>query len=138
MVLPAHKAEKTLIQTYNEIPFNSVDEVILVDDNSPDATIAVAKSIGIRHIIQHETNFGYGGNQKTCYNKALALNADIIMLHPDYQYTPKLIPAMAYLVAHDVFPVVIGSRILGKIAPKGGMPMYNYVANRFLTLGKTF
>lgn len=135
VVLPAYKAEKTLIQTYNEIPFDIVDEVILVDDNSPDETLSVAKQLSIRHIIKHDNNLGYGGNQKTCYNTALELGADIvIMLHPDYQYTPKLIHSMAYLIAHDVYPVVIGSRILGKGALKGGMPMYKYIANRFLTL----
>ncbi len=134
VVLPAYKAELTLIQTYNEIPFDIVDEVILVDDNSPDATIKVAHEIGIKYIIKHDVNLGYGGNQKTCYNKALELNADIvIMLHPDYQYTPKLIHSMSYLIANEVYPVVIGSRILGKGALKGGMPLYKYVANRFLT-----
>jgi glycosyltransferase involved in cell wall biosynthesis len=137
IILPAYKAEKTLVATYNEIPFDIVDEVILVDDNSPDNTIAVAKSLGIKHIIKHEQNLGYGGNQKTCYNQALALGADIvIMLHPDYQYTPKLIHSMAYLIANGVYPVVIGSRILGKGALNGGMPMYKYVANRFLTLAQ--
>ena len=134
VVLPAYKAEKTLVQTYNEIPFEIVDDVILVDDNSPDNTINVGRDIGIKHIIKHENNLGYGGNQKTCYNKALELGADIvIMLHPDYQYTPKLIHSMSYLIANDVYPVVIGSRILGKGALKGGMPMYKYIANRFLT-----
>lgn len=134
VVLPAYKAELTLIKTYNEIPFDIVDEVILVDDNSPDATIKVAQQIGIKHIIKHDVNLGYGGNQKTCYNKALALDADIIiMLHPDYQYTPKLIHSMSYLIANEVYPVVIGSRILGKGALKGGMPLYKYIANRFLT-----
>ncbi len=134
VVLPAYKAAKTLVQTYNEIPFDIVDEVILVDDNSPDNTIDVGRNIGIKHIIKHENNLGYGGNQKTCYNKALELGADIvIMLHPDYQYTPKLIHSMSYLIANDVYPVVIGSRILGKGALKGGMPMYKYIANRFLT-----
>jgi glycosyltransferase involved in cell wall biosynthesis len=134
VVLPAYKAEKTLIDTYNEIPFDIVDEVILVDDNSPDNTIKIAQSLGIKHIIKHERNTGYGGNQKTCYNKALELEADIIiMLHPDYQYTPKLIHSMTYLIANGVYPVVIGSRILGKGALKGGMPLYKYIANRFLT-----
>lgn len=134
VVLPAYKAEKTLIDTYNEIPFDIVDEVVLVDDNSPDNTIEVAKTLGIKHIIKHEKNIGYGGNQKTCYNRALELGADIvIMLHPDYQYTPKLIHSMTYLIANDVYPVVIGSRILGKGALKGGMPLYKYIANRFLT-----
>ena len=135
VVLPAYNAAKTLLQTYDEIPFDIVDEVILVDDNSPDETISVAHSLGIKHIIKHDYNLGYGGNQKTCYNKALALGGDIIiMLHPDYQYTPKLIHSMSYLIAHGVYPVVIGSRILGKGALKGGMPRYKYIANRFLTL----
>lgn len=135
VVLPAYKAEKTLVQTYNEIPFDIVDEVILVDDNSPDETLKIAREIGISHIIRHDRNRGYGGNQKTCYHKAIELGADIvIMLHPDYQYTPKLIHSMAYLIANEVYPVVIGSRILGKGARTGGMPVYKYVANRFLTL----
>jgi len=135
VVLPAYKAELTLLKTYHEIPFDIVDEVILVDDNSPDATLEVAKAAGIKHIIKHDVNLGYGGNQKTCYNKALELGGDIIiMLHPDYQYTPKLIHSMSYLIANEVYPVVIGSRILGKGALKGGMPMYKYIANRFLTL----
>lgn len=134
VVLPAYNAAKTLPQTYSEIPFNIVDEVILVDDNSTDNTVAVAKSIGVAHVVKHDKNKGYGGNQKTCYNKALELGADIVvMLHPDYQYTPKLIESMCYLIANDVYPVVIGSRILGKGALKGGMPLYKYVANRFLT-----
>ena len=137
VVLPAYKAAKTLPQTYHEIPFDIVDEVILVDDNNPDDTITVAKSLGIAHIIKHDRNKGYGGNQKTCYNKALELGADIVvMLHPDYQYTPKLIQSMCYLIANDVYPVVIGSRILGKGALKGGMPLYKYVANRFLTFSQ--
>ncbi|MBL0013105.1 MAG: glycosyltransferase family 2 protein [Flavobacterium sp.] len=137
VVLPAYKAELTLIKTYNEIPFDIVDEVVLVDDNSPDATIKVAQELGIKHIIKHDINLGYGGNQKTCYNKALELGGDIIiMLHPDYQYTPKLIQSMSYLIANEVYPVVIGSRILGKGALKGGMPIYKYVANRFLTLSQ--
>jgi glycosyltransferase involved in cell wall biosynthesis len=137
VVLPAYNAGKTLELTYNEIPFDIVDEVILVDDNSGDETFALAKTLGIHHVIRHEKNLGYGGNQKTCYNKALELGADIVvMLHPDYQYTPKLIHSMAYLIAHDVYPVVIGSRILGKGALKGGMPMYKYIANRFLTFSQ--
>ena len=137
VVLPAYKAELTLIKTYNEIPFDIVDEVVLVDDNSPDATITVAQELGIKHVIKHDLNLGYGGNQKTCYNKALELGGDIIiMLHPDYQYTPKLIHSMSYLIANEVYPVVIGSRILGKGALKGGMPIYKYVANRFLTLSQ--
>lgn len=134
VVLPAYNASKTLVETYNEIPFDIVDEVILVDDNSSDETIFVAQKIGIKHIIKHKKNLGYGGNQKSCYNKALELGADIIiMLHPDYQYTPKLIPSMCYLIANEVYPVVIGSRILGNGALRGGMPLYKYVANRFLT-----
>ena len=135
VVLPAYKAEKTLEITFNEIPFDIVDEVVLVDDASPDRTIHEAEKLGIKHIILHEQNRGYGGNQKSCYKKALELGGDIIiMLHPDYQYTPKLIHSMAYLIANDVYPVVFGSRILGKGARLGGMPAYKYVANRFLTL----
>ena len=135
VVLPAYNAGKTLSDTYNEIPFDIVDDVILVDDNSSDNTQDIAKELGINHIILHEKNLGYGGNQKSCYNKALEIGGDIIiMLHPDYQYTPKLIHSMSYLIANEVYPVVIGSRILGKGALKGGMPLYKYVANRFLTL----
>jgi glycosyltransferase involved in cell wall biosynthesis len=135
VVLPAYNAAKTLEETYREIPFDIVDDVILVDDASYDNTSEVAKQIGIKHIIRHEQNKGYGGNQKTCYNKALMLGADIvIMLHPDYQYTPKLIPSMAYIIANDLYQVVLGSRILGKGALKGGMPYYKYVSNRILTL----
>jgi glycosyltransferase involved in cell wall biosynthesis len=134
VVMPAYNAEKTLLKTYNEIPFDIVDEVVLVDDKSSDKTSIVAAEIGIKHVITHDKNLGYGGNQKTCYNTALNLGADIvIMLHPDYQYTPKLIQSMAYLIANDVYPVVLGSRILGKGARKGGMPLYKYIANRFLT-----
>ncbi len=135
VILPAYNAAKTLEKTYNEIPFDIVDDVVLVDDKSSDNTAELGRSIGIKHIIVHEENKGYGGNQKSCYNKALELDADIVvMLHPDYQYTPKLIESMAYLIANDVYPVVIGSRILGKGALKGGMPMIKYIANRFLTL----
>jgi glycosyltransferase involved in cell wall biosynthesis len=135
IVLPAYNAGLTLKQTYSEIPFDIVDEVILVDDNSTDDTVIKAKELGIKHIIVHDTNKGYGGNQKSCYNKAIELNADIIiMLHPDYQYTPKLIPSMASIIANEVYPVVLGSRILGKGALKGGMPIYKYISNRFLTL----
>lgn len=134
VILPAYNAAKTLKMTYDEIPFDIVDDVVLVDDKSNDNTSELAREIGIKHVIRHEINKGYGGNQKTCYNKALELNADIVvMLHPDYQYTPKLIHSMAYLIANDVYHVVIGSRILGKGALKGGMPMYKYIANRFLT-----
>jgi glycosyltransferase involved in cell wall biosynthesis len=137
VVLPAYNAEKTLERTYKEIPFDIVDEVVLVDDNSTDDTIGEGKRLGIKHIIPHENNKGYGGNQKSCYNKALALGGDIvIMLHPDYQYTPKLIESMSYLIANEVYPVVLGSRILGKGALKGGMPWYKYLANRILTLSQ--
>ncbi len=135
VVLPAYNAGKTLETTYNEIPFDIVDEVILVDDLSKDNTVEEGKRLGIKHIIKHEVNRGYGGNQKSCYNKARELKADIVvMLHPDYQYTPKLIHSMCYLIANEVYPVVIGSRILGKGALKGGMPLYKYISNRFLTL----
>lgn len=135
VVLPAYNASKTLEQTYREIPFDIVDHVILVDDNSKDDTFEVAHKLGIKHVIRHDVNKGYGGNQKTCYDKALALNSDIvIMLHPDYQYTPLLIHSMAYIIAKGLYPVVFGSRILGKGALKGGMPLYKYIANRFLTL----
>jgi len=134
IVLPAYNADKTLQKTFEEIPFDIVDEVILTDDFSNDETIAVAKKIGIQHIISHDYNKGYGANQKSCYQKAFELKADIIvMLHPDYQYTPKLIPAMCSLVANDLYDVVLGSRILGKGALKGGMPFYKYVSNRILT-----
>jgi glycosyltransferase involved in cell wall biosynthesis len=137
IVLPAYNAELTLRRTYDEIPFDIVDEVVLVDDASKDRTSELAKEIGIRHVIRHEKNKGYGGNQKSCYNKALELGADIvIMLHPDYQYTPKLIHSMAYIIANEVYPVVLGSRILGKGALKGGMPMYKYIFNRCLTFAQ--
>ncbi len=133
-VLPAYNAAKTLEKTYNEIPMDIVDSVILCDDNSVDDTVEVAKSIGIKHIVTHEVNKGYGGNQKSLYNKALELGADIvIMLHPDYQYTPLLIPSMAHLIASGLYPVVFGSRILGMGALRGGMPVYKYIANRALT-----
>jgi glycosyltransferase involved in cell wall biosynthesis len=135
VVLPAYNAEKTLEMTYNEIPFDIVDEVILVDDKSRDNTIEKGRLLGIKHIVAHDVNKGYGGNQKSCYNKALEIGADIVvMLHPDYQYTPKLIHSMCYLLGNDVYEVVLGSRILGKGALKGGMPIYKYVANRLLTL----
>lgn len=137
VVLPAYNAELTLKKTYDEIPFDIVDEVVLVDDCSKDNTVQVAKEIGIKHVIQHEKNKGYGGNQKTCYDKALALGADIvIMLHPDYQYTPLLIPSIAHIIGNDLYEVVLGSRILGKGALKGGMPMYKYIFNRFLTFSE--
>ncbi|HSZ86714.1 MAG TPA: glycosyltransferase family 2 protein [Puia sp.] len=134
IVLPAYNAALTLEKTYREIPFDIVDEVILVDDNSNDKTVEVARALGISHIIKHDVNRGYGGNQKTCYNKALEIGGDIIiMLHPDYQYTPKLIPSMAYLIANNVYQVVLGARTLGKGALRGGMPLYKYISNRALT-----
>ena len=134
VIMPAYNASKTLEKTYAELPLEIVDEVILTDDCSTDDTVKVAKELGIRHIVKHPTNKGYGGNQKTCYKKAIELGGDIIiMLHPDYQYTPRLIHSMAYLIANEVYPVVIGSRILGKGALKGGMPLIKYVANRLLT-----
>ncbi len=137
IVMPAYRASLTLERTYKEIPFDIVDEVILVDDYSPDNTAEVAKSIGIQHVIRHDVNKGYGGNQKTCYTKALEIGADIVvMVHPDYQYTPKLIRAMVSIIGEDLYPVVFGSRILGKGALKGGMPLYKYIANRFLTLSQ--
>lgn len=134
VVLPAYNAARTLERTYREIPFSIVDDVVLVDDKSSDETVIRGKELGIKHIVSHPVNRGYGGNQKSCYNKALSIGADIvIMLHPDYQYTPKLIESMCYLIANDVYPVVLGSRILGKGALRGGMPWYKYVANRLLT-----
>jgi len=134
VVMPAYNAEKTLEKTFNEIPFDIVDDVIIVDDFSYDNTLVEAKKLGIQHVIVHEKNKGYGANQKTCYKKALDLGADIvIMLHPDYQYTPKLIHSIVYIISNGLYPVVLGSRILGKGALKGGMPFYKYIANRFLT-----
>ena len=134
IVLPAYNAAKTLEKTYREIDFGIVDDVILVDDASKDNTITVAESLGITHIVKHDKNKGYGANQKSCYNYALKVGADIvIMLHPDYQYNPKLIPSMAYLIANGVFHVVMGSRILGDRAMINGMPFYKYVFNRMLT-----
>ncbi len=135
VVLPAYRAALTLERTYREIPFDIVDDVVLVDDKSPDNTAEVAAQIGIRHIVRHAVNRGYGGNQKSCYAKAMELGADIVvMLHPDYQYTPLLVHSMAAMIAYDVYPVSFGSRILGKGALRGGMPMYKYIANRFLTM----
>ncbi len=135
VVLPAYNAGKTLEQTYKEIPFDIVDEVILTDDKSSDNTVQEARRLGVHNIIEHQRNRGYGGNQKSCYDKALEIGADIvIMLHPDYQYTPALIPSMTYLIANGVYPAVIGSRILGKGALLGGMPTYKYIFNRMLTL----
>lgn len=137
VVLPAYNAALTLKRTYDEIPFDIVDDVVLVDDCSKDNTAEVGRQIGIKHVITHEKNKGYGGNQKTCYDKALSLGADIVvMLHPDYQYTPKLIQSLSYLIANDLYPVAFGSRILGKGALKGGMPMYKYIFNRFLTFSQ--
>ena len=134
VVMPAYNAERTLEQTYAEIPFDLVDEVVLVDDASKDNTSELARRIGIQHVIKHDNNKGYGGNQKTCYKKALELGADIvIMLHPDYQYTPLLLTAMISIIGNEVYPVVFGSRILGKGALNGGMPMYKYIFNRMLT-----
>jgi glycosyltransferase involved in cell wall biosynthesis len=137
VVMPAFNAEKTLETTFREIPFDIVDDVIIVDDASGDNTVEVAHKIGINHIIRHEKNKGYGGNQKTCYETALKLGADIIiMVHPDYQYTPKLIPSMVHLISNDLFHVVLGSRILGNGALKGGMPLYKYIFNRMLTFSQ--
>lgn len=134
VVLPAYNAAATLEKTYSEIPLDVVDDVILVEDGGQDDTVEVARRLGIRHIRRHPRNLGYGANQKTCYRLALDLGADIIiMLHPDYQYTPKLIPAMGHLIASGLYPVVLGSRILGNGALKGGMPLVKYLANRFLT-----
>ena len=135
VVLPAYNAAQTVGKTFIEIPMDLVDTVILVDDASKDDTSTLAQELGIQHVIRHESNKGYGGNQKSCYEKALSLGADIIiMLHPDYQYTPKLIYAISSIIAYDIYPVVLGSRILGKGALKGGMPVYKYIANRMLTL----
>lgn len=134
VVMPAYNAAKTLVTTYNEIPFDIVDEVLLVDDASTDETAKIAKELNIRLIV-HPSNLGYGGNQKTCYNEAIKAGGDIIiMLHPDYQYTPKLIGAMAYLLNSDEFDIVLGSRILGGKSRMGGMPLYKYISNRVLTL----
>jgi len=133
VVMPAYNAARTLEQTYREIPLDLVDEVIVTDDASGDETVAVARRLGLRTLV-HATNRGYGANQKTCYTEALRVGADIIiMLHPDYQYTPKLLPAMIGLIADGPFDVVLGSRVLGGGALAGGMPMYKYIANRFLT-----
>ncbi|MDB4107894.1 glycosyltransferase family 2 protein [Bacteroidia bacterium] len=135
VVFPAYNAAKTLEKTYNELPFDIVDETILVDDASKDDTADLAHRIGINHVIIHDHNRGYGGNQKSCYNKAIEIGADIIiMVHPDYQYTPLLVKSMCSIIANGVYPSVYASRILGKGALKGGMPWYKYVANRILTL----
>jgi glycosyltransferase involved in cell wall biosynthesis len=134
VVMPAYNAEKTLRQTFHELPHEYLDEIILVDDASQDRTAEISSELGIRTII-HRENIGYGGNQKTCYREALRLGADIVvMIHPDYQYSPKLITAMASMIASGHYDVVLGSRILGGEALAGGMPLYKYIANRFLTL----
>src|SRR5512133_2296830 len=136
VVMPAYNAEKTLRRTVDEIDRHAVDDVILVDDASSDDTVRVARELGLHHIV-HPQNRGYGGNQKTCYAEALARGADIVvMVHPDYQYSPKLVPAMAAMVASGHFDCVLGSRILGVGARKGGMPLWKYVANRSLTLAE--
>lgn len=135
VVLPAYNAEKTLQKTLEEIPTELVDIIILGDDNSLDNTVELARGLGIQEICKHDINKGYGANQKTLYTKALELEADIVvMVHPDYQYTPLLIPAMVNIIGEGLYDVVLGSRILGKGALIGGMPKYKYVANRFLTL----
>lgn len=137
VVMPAYNAEQTLRQTYAEIPFDIVDHVVLVDDASSDRTTEVARELGIRYVIRHKKNKGYGGNQKTCYNKALEIGSDIVvMLHPDYQYTPLLLPSICHMIASGLYPAVIASRILGKGARVGGMPRYKYVANRLLTFAQ--
>ena len=133
VIVPAYNAEKTLKQTYEEIYRDFVDEIILVDDFSNDKTLEVAKELGIK-TISHDKNMGYGANQKSCYKSALENSADIvIMLHPDYQYTPKLIPAIASMLAFEEYDAVIASRMLGNSALKGGMPLYKFLANKFLT-----
>ncbi|HXT12136.1 MAG TPA: glycosyltransferase family 2 protein [Candidatus Angelobacter sp.] len=138
VVMPAYNAARTLPQTYAEVQEQGiVDKIILVDDKSRDDTVAVARSLPGMDVHPHEKNTGYGGNQKTCYRLALEAGADIvIMIHPDYQYTPKLIPAMASMIANELHPCVLGSRILGGYSLKGGMPMWKYVANRFLTFAE--
>jgi glycosyltransferase involved in cell wall biosynthesis len=133
VVLPAYHAAKTLERTVSEIPLDIVDKVILVDDASRDETVRVAKSLGLTTFV-HDKNLGYGGNQKTCYREALKLGADIVvMLHPDYQYSPRLVGAMAHMIASGHYDIALGSRILAQNAMDGGMPFYKYVANRMLT-----
>ncbi len=135
VVLPAYNAAQTLERTYGEIPHDVVDDVVLVDDASSDETAARAAELGIPHVIRHPRNRGYGGNQKTCYLEALELGADIVvMVHPDYQYTPRLITALSSMIASGVYDVALASRILGGRAVRGGMPRYKYIANRLLTL----
>ncbi|WP_420263996.1 glycosyltransferase family 2 protein [Candidatus Magnetominusculus dajiuhuensis] len=134
VVMPAYNAGKTLEMTYGEVPHEYVDEVIVVDDASRDDTTAVARGLGLKTIV-HEKNKGYGGNQKTCYQTALQGGADIVvMLHPDYQYSPKLVTAIASMIVSGHYDLVLGSRILGGTAIKGGMPIYKYISNRFLTM----
>ena len=134
VVLPAYNAAKTLKITYKDVPLKWIDALILVDDGSEDNTNTIAQELGIQHIIQHAHNKGYGAAQKSCYQKALELGADIvIMLHPDYQYTPKLIPTIITLLDSELYDVVLGSRMLGQGALEGGMPLYKYVANKLLT-----
>lgn len=134
VVMPAYNAEKTLKKTYDEIPKDIVDEIILTDDHSGDRTVEIANALNLKLFV-HDKNLGYGGNQKTCYREALRMGADVvIMLHPDYQYPPKLITPMAALITSGMFDVILGSRILGNKALKGGMPLYKYAANRILTL----
>jgi glycosyltransferase involved in cell wall biosynthesis len=135
-VLPAYQAAKTLERTLADIPHEIVDDIVLVDDASQDDTVAVARKLGLRTIV-HEQNLGYGGNQKTCYREALALGADIVvMLHPDYQYTPRLLGALVHIIASGHYDIALGSRILAQSAIAGGMPVYKYVANRALTLAQ--
>lgn len=132
--MPAYHAEKTLERTFREIPFDVVDQVILVDDASKDRTVELAHDLGIHTVIQHERNVGYGGNQKTCYQQALKSGADIIiMLHPDYQYTPTLIEPLAWMIAHNTYDVALGTRMSGNTTLSGGMPLYKYMSNRTLT-----
>jgi glycosyltransferase involved in cell wall biosynthesis len=133
VVLPAYNAAQTLERTVADLPHDVVDEILLVDDASRDDTVAIARARGLRTVV-HPTNLGYGGNQKTCYREALALGADIVvMVHPDYQYDPRLVAPMASMIATDVYDVVLGSRIIGNGALRGGMPIYKYVSNRVLT-----
>jgi glycosyltransferase involved in cell wall biosynthesis len=134
IVMPAYNASKTIEKTYRDLPLDIIDDVILVDDCSRDDTPIKARELGIANVIHHDVNKGYGANQKTCYKTALNVGADVvIMVHPDYQYEPRLVTAMASLIAYDVFDCVLGSRILGPGALKGGMPVYKYIANRILT-----
>lgn len=137
VVMPAYHAEKTLLMTYNDIPFDIVDDVVLVDDASKDSTVEVGRRLGIKNIVVHEKNKGYGGNQKSCYKEALRIGADIVvMVHPDYQYAPKLIGAMASMIASGEYDAILASRMIGSGALKGGMPLYKYISNRFLTLAE--